>query len=111
MKPKYPKILPWLAKEAGVPAAKAEALWVEALCDATRECAVVESPEYWQSAVSHLRARLATESLLRRAAPFGWGYVIRLPGNQWLHSMVTAEAMFMIGIRTASSFQQRSCYC
>lgn len=66
MKPKTPMILPWLAKKAGVPDERAEALWIDALRDATRDCALVESPEYWKAAVDHLLASIAAESLLRR---------------------------------------------
>jgi len=109
MKPRYPKILPWLAKKAGIPVERAEALWVEALGDATRKSARVESPEYWRVAEARLLERIAAESLARRAAPFGWGSLMRLPARQWLHGLTTAEALLAIGVRTASSFRQRRC--
>lgn len=109
MKAKYPKMLPWLAKNAGIPIARAEALWIEALRDATRECAVVESPQYWKAAVDHLLSGIAAESLDRRAAPFGMGSLIRLPARQWLHGLTTAEALFAIGMKTARSYQHRHC--
>jgi len=109
MKPRYPKIFPWLAKKAGIPDDRAKALWVAALRDATRDCALVESPEYWKSAVDHLLERLAAESLVRRAAPFGWGGLLRLPARQWLLGLTTAEALFAIGLKTANSFQRRPC--
>ena len=109
MKAKYPKILPWVAKKAGIPMARAEVLWNEALRDATRVCAVVESPEYWKTAVDHLLERVAAESLDRRAAPFGWGSLIRLPARQWLYGLTTAEALFAVGMRTAQNMQHRHC--
>ena len=109
MKPRYPKILPWLAKEAGIPSDRAEALWVAALRDARRDRALAESPEYWKSAVDHLLERIAAESMVRRAAPFGWGSLMRLPASLWLHGLTTSEALFAIGVKTASSFQQRPC--
>ena len=56
MKPMYPQILSWLAGKTGTPDHTAHRLWRRALRDATAECAVIESPEYWQSAVGHLRA-------------------------------------------------------
>ena len=56
MKPMYPQILAWLAGKTGTPDHAAHRLWRKALRDATAECAVIESPEYWQSAVEHLRA-------------------------------------------------------
>lgn len=62
MKPMYPKILPWLAGKAGIPDHTACRLWRSALREATVECAVIESPEYWQSAVEHLCASLASLS-------------------------------------------------
>lgn len=109
MKPRYPKILPWVANKAGIPLARAEVLWNQALRHATRDCAVVESPEYWQAAVDHLLERVAAESLARRAAPFGWGSLLRLPARQWLHGLTTAEALFAIGLKTARSLQHRPC--
>jgi hypothetical protein len=56
MKPMYPQILSWLAGKTGTPDHTAHRLWRKALRDATAECVVIESPEYWQSAVGHLRA-------------------------------------------------------
>ena len=105
MKPIYPKMLSWQARKADIPDDTAEAFWIEALRDATDECAVVESPEYWRSAVDHLLQRISNESLARRAAPFGWGSLARLPARQWLHGLTTVEAMFSIGLRTARDLQ------
>lgn len=62
MKQRYPKILSWLAGRAGVPDDKAEGVWADALRVASGECAVADSPEYWQAAVDHLRASLAGHS-------------------------------------------------
>jgi hypothetical protein len=59
MRQTYPKILPWVARKAAVPRDKAEALWMEALRDASDNCAVPESSEYWKMAVNHLLASLA----------------------------------------------------
>ncbi len=56
MKPRYPQLLSWLARKSGTPNETAESLWRQALRHATAECTVIESPEYWQSAVAHLRA-------------------------------------------------------
>jgi hypothetical protein len=101
-------MLPWQAKKAGIPQDVARKLWIEAVRDATDECAVVESPEYWRSAVEHLLQRISAESLARRAAPCGWGSLIRLPARHWLHGLTTVEAMFSIGTRTARDLQRRS---
>ena len=107
MKPKYPKMLSWQARKSGIPVDIAEALWLEALRDATGECAVIESPEYWKSAVDHLLQGISTEARARHAAPFGWGSLTRLPARQWLHGLTTVEAMLSIGLRTACGFQHR----
>ena len=80
MNPMYPKTLSWQAKRAGIPLDTAKILWIEALRDATEECAIVESPEYWKSASDHLRRRIANEVRTRRSAPLGWGSYIRLAG-------------------------------
>lgn len=107
MKPKYPKILPWAARKAGIPDDIAQTLWLEALRNATDECTVIESPEYWKSAVDHLLRHLFAEARARHAAPFGWGSLARLPGRHWLYGLAIAEAMFSIGLRTARRFQHR----
>lgn len=107
MQPKYPKMLSWQARKAGIRDDIAEALWIEALHDATDECAVVESPEYWKSAVDHLLQGISNEARARRAAPFGWGSLTRLPARQWLHGLTTVEALFSIGLRTVRGLQHR----
>ena len=107
MKPKYPKILSWQARKADIPNDIAKALWIEALRDATHDCAVIESPEYWKSTVDHLLQRLAAEARARHAVPFGWGSLVRLPARQWLHGLTTVEAMFSIGLRIARELQRR----
>lgn len=59
MRQMYPKILPWVARKAGVRDDKAEVLWIEALRDASDNKGVApESSEYWELAVNHLRASL-----------------------------------------------------
>jgi hypothetical protein len=107
MKPMYPKMLPWQARKAGIPPSAAEHLWNEALRDATDECAVIESSDYWTSSVDHLLDRIATESQARRTAPFGWGSLLRLPARLWLHELTTIEAVISIGVTTARAFQHR----
>ena len=109
MKANYPKLLPWLANNAGIPMARAEELWIEALRQATRDSSHIESSHYWQSALQHLRAKLAAESRARRAAPFGWGSLLRLPARQWLHGLVTLEALTTVSLRSTRAFRQRPC--
>ncbi len=107
MKPAYPKILPWLARKAGIPDSAAEAMWLDAVREATSECCVIESPQYWKSASDHLAARIASESLAHHAAPMWWRSLTRLPAMHWLHGVTTAEAVFAIGLKFAQSLRAR----
>lgn len=63
MRPKTPKMLPWLAKSAGLPIARVEELWADAIRHATIETGWVETPEYWKSAVDRLLELVETEAL------------------------------------------------
>lgn len=51
---KTPKILPWLARKAGISDERAEVLWHKALRYATLKSGWVNTPEYWQLAVEKL---------------------------------------------------------
>jgi len=105
----YPKILPWLANQAGVPLARAEVLWGDALRHASRKPAGVESPEYWKLAVDRLIELIAAESRKLRAMPCGFGPLIRLPAQLWLHGLAAQQAMFSIAANSASWWQRRAC--
>jgi len=63
MRPKTPKMLPWLAKSAGVPIARAEELWADAIRYATIETGWVETSDYWKVANRRLLELLETEAL------------------------------------------------
>lgn len=63
MRPKTPKMLPWLAKSAGVPIAQAEELWADAIRYATIETGWVQTPEYWKVANKRLLELLEMEAL------------------------------------------------
>ena len=63
MRPKTPKMLPWLAKSAGLPIARVEELWADAIRYATIETGWVETPEYWKCAVNRLLELLEAEAL------------------------------------------------
>jgi len=109
MHAKYPKILPWLAKKAGVPLKRAEVLWGNALRHATQKAAVVESPEYWKLAVEGVIDLITAESRELRARPFGFGPMVRLPAQLWLHSMTAQQAMVSIAANSAHWWQRRTC--
>lgn len=48
------KMLPWLARSAGLPEARAEALWAEALRYAARKTGKVAGPDHAQTALGKL---------------------------------------------------------
>lgn len=104
-----PKILPWLAKQAGVPPARAEALWHKALRHARHNSPAIESPEYWKLAVDRLIALLAAEARRIRAMPFGFGPLVRLPAQLWLHGLTAQQAMFSIAANSSRWWQRRTC--
>ena len=109
MHAKYPKILPWVAKKAQIPLTRAEVLWGDALRYATRKSAVVESPEYWKLAVERLIDLIAAESRKLKAMPFGFGPMVRLPAQFWLHGLAAQQAMMRIAANSAQSWQRRTC--
>jgi len=109
MHAKYPKMLPWMAKKAGVPVDRAEVLWGDALRHATRKAAVVESPEYWKLAVEHLIDLLAAESRELRAMPFGFGPMVRLPAQLWLHGLTAQQAMMRVAANSTCWWQRQTC--
>ena len=49
-----PMILPGIAHKAGIPEARAEELWREALCHATDTTGWVGTSEYWEAAENKL---------------------------------------------------------
>ena len=107
MKGKSPKILPWIARKAGVPLERAEELWIDAVIYATQRADIVESPEYWKAAVDRLLALIAAESLQRSSAPFGLGPLVRLPGRLWLHSLDAQQALLTVAANSARYWQRR----
>jgi hypothetical protein len=56
-----PKILPWLAKRAGVSEEKAGELWRQAVREATVSAGWVGNSEYWGEAIERFRTLLAAE--------------------------------------------------
>jgi hypothetical protein len=108
MEPMYPKILPWLARKARVSDCTAEVIWLKAVRDADNDCFEHDSPEFWKSAVDHLLERIAVESLVRNAAPYGWGSLARLPATYWLYGLASADAMFVIGQKLIRNHQDHS---
>lgn len=88
--PKTPKILPWLAKKAGIAEARALALWHDAERWAARRAAPGSSA-YFALAVDRLLELVAAESLRADAASFGWRPWARTQARFWALSMQAAH--------------------
>ena len=56
-----PKSLPWHARKAGVSIERAEALWAQAVREATAETGWVGNSEYWGAAMDRFQDLLVTE--------------------------------------------------
>ena len=108
MNPEHPKILPWLARKAGVPLPRAGELWQVAAAASARAGHPPETPEYWRAAVDGLIEELAAESLQRRSAPFGLGPLVRLPARQWLHGLALQETLVTLAANSARDWR-RAC--
>ena len=65
---KTPKMLPWLARKAGISDARAEALWAEAIRHATSETGWVGTPEYLRIANQRWKELVVAEAAAERAA-------------------------------------------
>ena len=84
--PKTPKLLPWLAKKAGISDTRAAALWHDAERWAARQAAPGSST-YFKLAVDRLMELVAAESLRQDAASFGWRPWARAQSRLWAVSM------------------------
>jgi hypothetical protein len=84
--PKTPKLLPWLAKKAGISDARAAVLWHDAERWAARQAAPASST-YFKLAVDRLMELVAAESLRQDAASFGWRPWARAQARLWAVSM------------------------
>ncbi len=107
--PKTPKILPWLARKAGIADARAETLWHEAERWAARQ-AKPGSSAYFKLAVDRLLQLTAAESLRADAASFGWRPWARTQARFWAVSMQVmheASALNARGWRLVDSVNRR----
>ena len=85
-----PKLLPWLAKKAGISEQRAMALWHESERWAARQAAPGSSA-YFKLAVDRLLELTAAESLREDAASFGWRRWSRTQARCWAISMQLAQ--------------------
>jgi len=109
-KPKTPKILPWLAKKAGISETRAATLWHDAERWAERRAAVGSS-DYFKLAVDRLLELAAAESLREDAASFGWRPWARAQARLWAVSMQVAQqgcALTARGWRLIGSASQQA---
>jgi hypothetical protein len=67
---KKPKILPWLAHTSGLPEARVEELWREALRHAGAETGAEETPAYWKAAHDRLMELIHAETATTLPAHF-----------------------------------------
>lgn len=96
--PKTPKILPWLARKAGISDARAATLWHEAERWADRR-ASAGSSSYFKLAIDRLLALAAAESLRADAASFGWRPWARAQARFWALSMQAAHQASALSTR------------
>lgn len=66
-----PKMLPWLAKKAGITEHRADALWRAAQRHAATTTGEAGTPAYWKAAMDELLELIAAEALREDAASFG----------------------------------------
>lgn len=91
MKTKALKLLPWLAKKAGIPERRAALLWREAENWATRRVPV-DSPAHHELAINRLLELIDAEALREDAASFGWRPWARMQTRFWGWVLQTAQA-------------------
>ena len=94
-----PKLLPWLAKKAGISEQRALALWLESERWAARQAAPGSST-YFKLAVDRLLELTAAESLREDAASFGWRPWARAQARCWAISMQVAQQGSALTART-----------
>jgi len=94
-----PKILPWLARKAGIALPRAETLWQAACCHAETITGATGTPAYWEVAMDRLHALLAAESLREDAAAFGWRNWTRLHARAWEAPLTLLQALTLNSVR------------
>jgi hypothetical protein len=97
--PKTPKLLPWLAKKAGISEARSVTLWRDAERWAGRR-AVVGSSDYFKLSIDHLLQLVAAESLREDMASFGL--------RPWARAQARLMAIAMQVVQEGSALTTRS---
>lgn len=99
MKPNTPKLLPWLARKAGISDRRAEVLWGAACRHAALRCGETDTSSYWQAAMDRLLELIAAESLREDAASFGWRPWSRAQARFWAAPVEALDAVTLSVIR------------
>lgn len=97
--PKSPKLLPWLAKKAGITEHRATVLWHDATRWAEHR-AKDGSSAYYKLAVDRFMELVAAESLREDAASFGWRPWARAQARMWAAAMHVAHQGADLAART-----------
>jgi hypothetical protein len=99
MTPKSPKLLPWLAKKAGISPHRADILWQDA-CRYAAHRTEVDSPAYYKLSIDRLLELVAAESLREDAASLGWRPWIRAQNRLWGATLQVVEGASLLANRS-----------
>ncbi len=106
MEPDFPKILPWLARKAGIPLSRAEVLWEAARCGAASLAGETGTPAYFSAAMDRLHVLIAAESLREDAAAFGWRHWSRHHRRAWAVPLAIVDALMLSSLRGWRTLQR-----
>ena len=105
-----PKLLPWLAKKAGIDMDRATVLWRAAERQAARG-ATAGSPEFFRLAMDRLLALVAEEVIRADTASLGWRPLARAQWRLWSATISAIEHGNLLaarGARLAQAFAVRA---
>jgi len=105
-----PKLLPWLAKKAGIDMDRATVLWRAAERQAARG-ATAGSPEFFRLAMDRLLALVAEEVIRADTASLGWRPLARAQWRLWSATISAIEHGNLLaarGARMAQAFALRA---
>lgn len=94
-----PKMLPWLARKAGIPLHRAEVLWQAAQSHAALYAGKKDASAYWQAVVDRLLELMAAESEREDEASFGWRRWARLNNRFWQAQLAALDVLTLNSMR------------
>lgn len=107
MSPKSPKLLPWLARKAGIDDRRADVLWRDA-CRYAAHRAAPESSDYFKIAIDRLLELVAAESLRADAESFGWRPWARAQNRLWGATVHLMEVGSLLATRSLRAISVRA---